>query len=170
MINAKSAIRYVRANSGSLGVDPNRIAASGGSAAGCVSTCCALVPGYEEEGEDLSVSSKPDTLVLFNPGLGTLSPTHHVKSGNPPAIVMHRKEDERLPVDKILRFQKTMQEAGNRCDVHLYDGTTHGFYKSEPWFSETLKVTDRFLASLGYLEGEEQVDSFTFDKSLVESS
>ncbi len=187
VIDARSAIRYVRANAESLDVDPNRIAASGGSAAGCVSACCGIVPGYEEEEEDLSVSSKPDALVLFNPGLDrlndrgvemfgslekarTLSPTHHVKSGNPPAVVLHGKEDELLPVEEMLQFQKTMQEAGNRCDVHLYDGAAHGFYNRDPWFSETLKETDRFLTSMGYLEGEEEVDSFTFDDSLVESA
>ncbi len=187
LIDAKSAIRFIRANGDDTCVDPSRIAVAGGSAAGCVSACCGIVPGFEEEGENLSISSRADAMVLFNPRLDTvnergielfgslekarpLSPVHHVKPGNPPAIVMHGKADERLDVDHMLRFQNAMQKAGNRCDVHLYDGAAHGFYNREPWFSETLKETDRFLTSLGYLEGQEQVDSFTFDESLVEST
>ena len=183
VIDAKSAIRYVRTNAEVLGIDPNRIAAGGGSAAGCVTACRGVVTGFEEAGEDLSISSRPDAMVLFNPRLDTvndrgvelfgslkkaqpLSPVHRVKSGNPPSLIMHGTADKRLDVDHMRRFEKAMQDAGNRCDLRLYEGAGHGFFNfsdgNNPWFIETLQDTDQFFVSLGYLEGTERVASFDF--------
>lgn len=194
VIDAKSAIRYVRQNAATLNVDPNRIAASGGSAAGCVTACCGIINGYEETGEDLSISSRPDAMLLFNPRLDTicegdsegqkwqqnrlieifgdsekgrpLSPVHNVKPGNPPALIMHGTADERLEVNHMLRFQTAMHNAGNRCDLQLYEGAGHGFFHyrdgNNPWFIETMQHTDRFLASLSFIEGEEQTASFDY--------
>lgn len=192
VIDAKSAIRYVRQNSATLNVDPNRITAGGGSAAGCVTACCGIVPGFEDANENLSISSRPDAMLLFNPRLDTicegegqerqqarlaeifgdsekgrpLSPIHNVKPGNPPALIMHGTKDERLEVDHMLRFQTSMHNAGNRCDLQLYEGAGHGFFHyrdgNNPWFTETMCATDQFLTSLNFIEGEEQTASFEY--------
>ena len=42
--DAKSAVRWLRQNAAKLGIDPNRIAASGGSAGGHLAACTALTP------------------------------------------------------------------------------------------------------------------------------
>lgn len=49
-----------------------------------------------------------------------------------------------------------MEAKGRRCDLYLYEGQPHGFfnYKSRDNYTKTLLEMDRFLASLGYLEGE----------------
>ena len=67
--DAKSAVRWMRANAAKLGVDPDRIVAAGGSAGGHIAACTAFSPGLDAEGEDANVSSKPNALVLFNPVL-----------------------------------------------------------------------------------------------------
>jgi acetyl esterase/lipase len=184
VIDAKSAIRYVRAHAEEYGIDPERIAAGGGSAAGHVTACCGIIEGFDQENEDLSVRSRPDAMVLFNPAVDTttlqrridrfggleqarsLSPIHHIKPGNPPAIVMHGHADETVLVDQAVRFEKAMTEAGNRCDLRLYDDQGHGFFNyfegDNPMFTETLKETDIFLTSLGYLEGDEFVEKFVY--------
>ncbi|MEA3462851.1 MAG: alpha/beta hydrolase, partial [Bacteroidota bacterium] len=100
--DAKSAIRYIRAHAQELGVDPDKIIASGGSAGGHLAVATAVIEGFNEEGEDLSVSCIPNALVLFNPvfdngpgGYGyerigeqykDFSPLHNLKEGMPPAI------------------------------------------------------------------------------------
>ena len=67
--DAKSAIRWVRKNASKLGIDKNKIAAGGGSAGGFLAAATASLSKFDEKLEDKSVSSKPNALVLFNPGL-----------------------------------------------------------------------------------------------------
>lgn len=66
VLDGKSAVRWVRQNAASLGIDPGKILAGGGSAGGHVAAAAGTLSGYEEPGEDLAVSSRPDALVLFN--------------------------------------------------------------------------------------------------------
>ena len=43
VVDGKSAVRWVRAHAAEFGVDPGRIAAAGGSAAGHVTACCGVI-------------------------------------------------------------------------------------------------------------------------------
>ena len=51
-----------------------------------------------------------------------------------------------------------MKAAGSRCDTHLYEGQPHGFFNhgrgDGRCYRDTVYKMDKFLASLGYLEGE----------------
>jgi len=67
--DAKSAIRWVRQNANTLGIDPNKIAAGGGSAGGHLAACTAVIPSGDDPSEDHSVSSQANAAVLFNPAL-----------------------------------------------------------------------------------------------------
>ena len=142
--DGKSAIRWVRAHAAELGVDPGRIVAGGGSAGGHVAASTALLQGLDEAGEDLSISSRPQALILFNPVIDTTekgygaeklgtrqieaSPVHHVRSGLPPAIVFHGTADTTVPFENVERFRAFMARAGNRCTLVPYEGRAHGFF------------------------------------------
>jgi acetyl esterase/lipase len=171
--DGKSAVRWVRANAGRLGIDPERIVASGGSAGGHVAAATAFLEGFDEPTEDAEISSKPNALVLFNPVIDTtpkgygskrlgekarsLSPVHHVKPGAPPAIVFHGGADRTVPHENVERFRDEMKKAGNRCELVSFDGEGHGFFnygrKGNKAFVATVRRADEFLASLGYLKG-----------------
>jgi acetyl esterase/lipase len=67
--DAKSAIRWVRANAGKLGAHPDRVIASGGSAGGHIAACTALVDGFDAADDPKDTSCVPAALLLFNPAL-----------------------------------------------------------------------------------------------------
>lgn len=177
LADARSAIRWVRANAARLGVDPDRIAAAGGSAGGHLAACTAFIEAFDEPGEDRCVSAVPNALVLFNPALvlaplpgtelagfdrrlsadrlGTepdnLSPAHHVRAGGPPALILHGRADATVPFESAEAFTEVMVKAGNRCELVAYDDQPHGFFNHEPWRSKTIADTEAFLESLGWL-------------------
>lgn len=184
--DAKSALRWTRANASRLGIDPQRIAVGGGSAGGHLAAATGTIRGWDQPGEDTTVSAVPNAMVLFNPAttlapyegmptladerlgdlaarMGTepanLSPAHHVRSGQPPAIMFFGSDDFLL--DGARYFQKQMAAAGNRCDLVLTQGEGHGYFNfgrgDNRNFQQTLTDADRFLASLGYLQGEPRV-------------
>ena len=67
--DAKSAVRWIRKNSKQLGVDPEKIAAGGGSAGGHVAAATGTIKKFDSPEENSDVSSVPNALVLFNPAL-----------------------------------------------------------------------------------------------------
>ena len=167
--DAKSAVRWLRANAASQGIDPDRIVASGGSAGGHIAACTALTEGLEAEGEDRSISSKPNALVLFNPvlrfdgvpqlmaridndeALGkTLYPTLHVSKTTPPTLILFGTADRLKPQGD--EFMGRAKEAGVRAELFTAEDQPHGFFNRPPWLQKTIARMDEFLTSLGYLK------------------
>lgn len=165
--DAKSAVRWIRAGAASLGVDPDRIVAAGGSAGGHLAACTAVVEGFEAAGEDAGISSRPNALVLFNPAVDLASmaaplglseetarqitPTLHLRKELPPALVLFGTNDRLLEAGRT--FVEKSRALENRAELYLADGQGHGFFNKAPWQERTLYRTDEFLGSLGYLQG-----------------
>ena len=189
--DAKSAIRWVRRHADRLGVDPDRILAGGGSAGGHVAACTGTIQRFDQSGEDMSISSKPNAMALFNPAVvlaqvgdqlplrpetlerlrermgdapEALSPYHQVRAGAPPTIVFHGKGDTTVPYRTAELFEQAMTKAGNRCQLVGYDEQPHGFFNygrnENKYFLATIRELDKFLAALGYLEGEPTIDQW----------
>lgn len=169
--DGKSAVRWLRTNAAKMGIDPNRIAAGGGSAGGHVASATGTLPGLDEPNEDKSVSSKPNALCLFNPVFdngpggwghgavgdryGEISPMHNIRKGAPPTIVFLGTKDKLIPVATAEKYRDKMKEAGSRCELKLYEGQGHGFFnysKKTEYYNQTVASMDEFLVSLGYLE------------------
>lgn len=165
--DGKAALRWVRLHAESLGVDANRLAAGGGSAGGHVAASTAVLTELEADGADRRVSCRPDALVLFNPVLDTtprgygaaklgerareLSPVDHVAAGLPPTVIFHGRADVTAPFENSERFTAAVQKAGGSCTLHGFDGQRHGFYRTEPFASATLRAADEFFVALGWL-------------------
>ena len=160
--DAKSAIRWLRQNATKLGMDPNRIVASGSSSGGYLAACTAC-PGLEAAGEDTSVSSRPNATVLFFPFLPfaneqskwKIVPTLHLAKDTPPTLILFGTKDELLKRGE--EFMARSKEVGHRAEMFLADGVGHGFFNAPIWRDRTLYRVDEFLASLGYLEGKPTV-------------
>ena len=91
-----------------------------------------------------------------------LSPCHHVEAGAPPAIVFHGKADTTVPYWTAEAFAKAMKDAGNRCELHGYEGQPHGFFNygrsKNEYYLRTVRALDQFLSSLGYVDGEPTIE------------
>ena len=190
--DGKSAVRWIRTNAKKLGVDPDRIAAGGGSAGGHVAACTGVIKGFEAKGEDSKISSVPNAMVLYNPPcvlapvperkdflnpenvaemrerMGVLpeelSPWHHVQKGMPPTLVLHGKDDPTVKFWTAEAFVKKMKAAGNQAELAAYPGEKHGFFNygrgGNKMFIATMRRTDEFLASLGWLKGKPSIEKF----------
>ena len=177
--DAKSAIRYLKIHGDELGIDVNRIVASGGSAGGHLAACTAVIKNINESTDDLSVSSVPMALVLFNPVVDTgkkgygqeklagrefeLSPVHHITANVPTTLIMHGKADKTVPYENVVRFNYLMKQQNNKCVLIGYKNQEHGFFnykKSPKYFKKTLSKTESFLDENGLLRGESWISEY----------
>ena len=165
--DAKSAVRWTRLHAAELGIDPDRIVVAGFSAGGHLAAATAIIPGYDEPGEDTSVSSVPAAMVLSSAAVDVaepgwfseclagrgdaraLSPAQHVRSGLPPAIVFQGIKDELADFAKVEAFCNNMRAAGNRCELITFKG---GHFREPADWPVEAERTDEFLQSLGFLE------------------
>ena len=173
--DAKSAVRWIRANAGKLGVDTDKIVASGGSAGGHLAACTGTTVGLEAKGEDTSVSSRANAMLLFNPALkfvgvpklmtrlgdnakvaAQISPTVNLKKDSPPALLLFGTKDFLL--DQGEEFMKKAKQVAHKSELYLAPDARHGFFNRPPWYERTLYRADEFLASLGYLQGKPTIE------------
>lgn len=194
--DAKAAVAYVRANASRLGIDPDRIAAGGGSAGGHVAACTGIIEGLDPT--DAKASSKPNSLVLFNPAVQLapfegdpevgadviaridvrtggrakdISPAHHVGENEPPTLILHGMDDTTVPFATVHRFGEEMRQHGNRCEVVGFKGQRHGFFNArrgdDAMQKATTRLMDEFFVSLGWLQGESEEPATVAEDQLV---
>jgi acetyl esterase len=165
--DARTAMRWFRQNAGKLGVDPDKIVASGGSAGGHIAACTTLMPA--SEGKDEKISCKANALLLFNPVLRfgpqmlkkvdndeavgkAISPILYLAKDSPPTLLFFGTDD--FLIKQGEEFMQRSKELGHRSEMFTAEKQPHGFFNKSPWREKTLKRADEFLVSLGYLQGK----------------
>lgn len=175
LMDAKSAVRWVRENAAKFGIDPNKIVVSGQSAGGQLALATAMIDEHNEKSDNAKISCRPDALMLFSATVNTLeawcdrllanrrikiwsiSPTHHMREGLPPMIHFHGTDDEMVPFWTIQFFENEMKKKGNYFELHVYKGRKHYLGDGNPKYSryyddEILKVADDFLRKQNLLD------------------
>jgi acetyl esterase len=169
--DAKAAIAWVRENAQRIGIDPDKIAASGGSAGGHLAASTGTISGF---GSD----ERPNAMILFNPActlapiagwqspggkaelgverLGVearaISPAHHIGPHTPPTLILHGKKDTTVPYASVVAFEAVMKKAERPCKLVGYDGVGHGFFNRGADYRKTLAEADAFLVDLGWIK------------------
>jgi len=180
--DAKSAMRHVYKHAARFGVDPDKVAAGGGSAGGCLAAALSTSKRINEATDELSISPAPKALVLFNPvytSKGTwgappqdrddFTPMDNIHSGMAPTLVLFGDEDKFVDVPTMKEFQRKMADVGVRSELKIYPGAKHAFFnRTKEHVVDTMVEVDCFLESLGFLEGEPTVGTWADGRSKQE--
>lgn len=175
VMDAKSAMRWVRQNAGKFHIDKSKIVAAGQSAGGHLALCTAMIDDFNEKSDNVSISCRPDAILLFSACVNavegwcnrllagrrdkiwSISPAHNIKAGLPPMIEFHGTDDEQVPKWTVQFFESAMEKEGNNFELHIYDGRKHYLGDGNPKYShyfddEILKVADDFLRKYNLLD------------------
>ena len=148
------AVRLLRSEAGTWGIDPQRIGVLGFSAGGHLASSAATLFDAPEgrTGAALdAVSARPDFLVLVYPVITLAGPSAHagsreallgkspaaelvdalsthlrVTDRTPPTFLVHGGTDTAVPPDNSLLFYSALRRAGVPAEIHLYQEGPHG--------------------------------------------
>lgn len=132
--DAQRAIRLVRANAKSLGIDPKRVGVMGFSAGGYLvaETSNIVAPAYAPVDATDRLSSRPDFAIALYPGHlcrggQPLVPTIKVTKETPPTFLLQAWDDPTDPICNSTRYAQALAEAGVPAEVHLFAQGGHAF-------------------------------------------
>ena len=163
-VDAKSAIRWMKQHAEELGIDPKKLIVGGGSAGGHIAVLATTNPGLNDPDDPKDIDTSVVAYMLFNPAFSKrdsetpdVDAMRYLKADFAPAIVFFGTQDGWYIHDYSLlhnRFKELKIE--NRIQLWIAVGQTHGFFcgDNNPWLEVCLVEADRFLASLGLLQGE----------------
>lgn len=169
--DAKSAIRWIRENADKYNIDTSRIVAAGASAGGHLAASTGTISKFDEISEDLSISSKPNLLLLYYPvvdngpsGYGSknmkkrykeISPMYNVDSETPPTLIILGTNDPLVSVKQAKLYQENMTNSGIPCELKLYEKAGHPifYYRKglSKYYYKILKDSESFLKKYEFL-------------------
>jgi len=153
VMDARSAMRWVRENAAKFHLDKNKIVVAGQSAGGQLALSTAMIDEYNEKTDDPAVSSSPNAILLFSSCVNTvegwcdyllaerrskiwsISPFHHIRKGLPPMIEFHGTDDEQVPKWTLQFFENAMKKEGNEFELHMFEGRKHYLGGENPKYS-----------------------------------
>ena len=182
LLDARRAVRFVRANAEKFGIDPAKVVAIGSSAGGHLT---AFLSTYREkiegEGADAidDLDPFPNLQVLCYPVISSdeaishkgsyqnllgdrygereiFSPELLVTRETPPAFLWHTAEDSAVSVENSYRYATALKVAGIPCEMHIFPFGPHGrgLAVREPHVAQWRPLIRNWLILNGYLPEE----------------
>ncbi len=171
VMDAKSAIRWLRQHANDYNIDTNKIIASGNSAGGHLVLCAALADKWNEKSDDLKFSSVPNILMVHS-GVYDLtdqntawirkdlkdknlvkeiSPAYLFKKNFPRTLIIHGTDDKNVSYSTAQKFVTEMKEAGNNTiEFESLTGAGHFIWYDPKYYPQVSKLRNEFLTKLGY--------------------
>ena len=174
--DVKCAVRSIRAHAQKYGVDPNQVAAYGGSAGGHLAALLGVTDGSEgfDVGEYLDQSSRVQAVVdLFGPTniavqyeLHTVpemvnvflpkdferaSPIYYVTPDDPPFLILHGAFDAIVPLEQSQILHDLLTAQGVPSQLIVVENGGHGFGSSrklKPNLSQMSGIISNFLIEM----------------------
>ncbi len=177
VLDAKSAMRYVRSHAKELGINPKKIAVAGSSAGGQLALICNSETGINDPNDDLSISCKPQAVILHAPVLNTgpegfshrwvrkywkeFCPHHNITKESAPTLILLGDKDTVTPIPIAKAFKKKMDENNVSCELEIFVDGEHRFHipKMEENYKKCMVLADTFLVKHGFLTGTETISS-----------
>ena len=160
--DGRSAMRYLRQHADELGIAAHQIGVAGASAGGHIAIGTALFNGFNDVSDNLSVSCRPDLIVLYYPVIDTspagygqskigrrwreISPVAQVRPNMAPTLIFHGTGDTVTPFAGAQQFHQQMIHDGNQCDLVTHPNGRHGYLIFDlQLFDQALARTAQFL-------------------------
>ncbi|MGF7078436.1 alpha/beta hydrolase [Mucilaginibacter sp. UYCu711] len=174
VMDARSAIRWLREHGTELNIDTGRIVATGNSAGGHLVLATALANGWNEKSDHLKFSPVPNVL-LVNSGVYDLtdektawirkdlknkdltkgiSPNNLVKPHLPPMLLVHSASDQNVPYPSVQKFAALMTAAGNIFELKTLEQGGHFIFDHPAYTPTVFAWRKEFLKSLGYPDND----------------
>lgn len=166
--DCKTAVRWIRANAATYGVDPNRIGASGGSAGGWLALCLGMTSGDAYFDPPGSGNTAVQAVVnLYAPTDGEWqanhfgyadqedmpwarkhSPVNWVTADAPPVLTLHGTADTTVLPENARRLDAAFQRVGARHELVWVEGAGHTFALKDAQHDLRSRVIEFFLHTL----------------------
>jgi len=162
--DAKGAIRWVRANAKTLGIDPQRIGVVGYSAGGYHALFTAGTGDREEfEGSvgNQGVSTKVAVCLAYYPATNIPSSmlpagsdaaaqkaanaTTYIAAGFPPTVIFHGMKDVTIPIESSKRLVQQFQDVKVPVEFHAFEGVPHAFDSNPEFAVLSAQLADFFI-------------------------
>jgi acetyl esterase/lipase len=168
--DVQQALRWMRADGRSHGIDPQRIGAFGYSAGGHLAALAGHIANDPDLGDPqtrvqaIVAGGTPADLTLYEGGklvpafLGgsreqiperfrEASPAFHVDAGDPPVFIYQATLDYLVPLEQAERYKAALDEAGVVNELFLIRGHGHisGFFADGAAVEAALGFLDRYL-------------------------
>jgi acetyl esterase len=168
VVDARSAMRWLRENAREYGIDPAKIVAGGQSVGGQLVLATAMLDAHNDPRDNAAISPVPNAMILWSGTANTvtpwcdillgnkrdqiwsISPAHNLKPGLPPAIAFHGSADNVVDFWTVGFFARDMKQLGNSFELHRYEGRKHYLGEGNDHYAtlfdeEILLKTDEFL-------------------------